>query len=101
MIDPVIQIKGFDNITLHRADCMEIMAGYPDNYFDLAVVDPPYGIKADNTRVASGGFYQEWTTKNNYPKKDWDSQRPSAEYFAELLRVSKLQVIFSKKTLFI
>ena len=43
-------MKEFDNITLHRADCMDIMAGYPDNYFDLAVVDPPYGIGADKSQ---------------------------------------------------
>jgi len=39
-----------DKITVHNADCMEIMKGYPDKYFSLAIVDPPYGIGADGTQ---------------------------------------------------
>lgn len=71
-----------------------MMAEFPDKHFDLAIVDPPYGIKADNTRKATGGFYQKWTTKNEYPVKDWDSVRPSSEYFSEMLRVSKAAVVW-------
>ena len=76
-----------DNMTIHNADCMEIMAGYDDNYFDLAVVDPPYGI---GDKLASGGRgfnakYRESTR--------WDV-RPDSNYFRELERVSVNQIIW-------
>jgi site-specific DNA-methyltransferase (adenine-specific) len=76
-----------DKFTFHNADNMEIMAQYPDKYFDLAIVDPPYGIGMDGGNVGYKGF-------NNFGKKDWDKEIPNAEYFAELFRVSKNQVIF-------
>lgn len=68
-------------------DCMDVMSRYPDKYFDLAIVDPPYGIGMDGGNVGYKGF-------NNFEKKDWDKEIPSNEYFAELFRVSKNQVIF-------
>jgi len=68
-------------------DCMELMARYPDGYFDLAVVDPPYGINRD-------GHFQKTNHRKNYTKKGWDNQRPSAEYFAEIQRVSKNQIVW-------
>jgi site-specific DNA-methyltransferase (adenine-specific) len=74
-------------LSLFYADCMEIMKQYPDKYFDLAIVDPPYGIGMDGGNVGYKGF-------NNFEKKDWDKETPSNEYFAELFRVSKNQVIF-------
>ena len=61
-------------------DNMELMARYEDNYFDLAIVDPPYGIDV-KTRVFDDG-------------KKWDSEIPSKEYFNELFRVSKNQIIW-------
>ena len=42
------------NATLYNCDCMELMKQYPDNYFDLAIVDPPYGINAGNMTMGSG-----------------------------------------------
>jgi site-specific DNA-methyltransferase (adenine-specific) len=83
-----------DLLDLRLGDCMDLMRDTPDGFYDLAIVDPPYGIKADNTRRASGGFYQNWTTKNEYPEKDWDAKRPSPQFFTELLRVAKNSVIF-------
>ena len=68
-------------LSLFHADCMEIMKQYPDKYFDLAVVDPPYGIGFDNK-------IGEAKTKN------WDSAIPTDEYFKELKRVSKNQIIW-------
>ena len=59
---------------------MELMARYPDNYFDLAIVDPPYGINV-STRVFNDG-------------KNWDNEIPTKEYFNELFRVSKNQIIW-------
>jgi site-specific DNA-methyltransferase (adenine-specific) len=64
-------------------DCMEVMARYPDKYFDLAVVDPPYGIG-----ISSNSFRQK------HKKQDWDNVIPSEEYFNELKRVSKNQIIW-------
>ena len=66
---------------------MELMKRYPDKYFDLAIVDPPYGIDAGKMTMGSG--------KHNFKKgKDWDSAIPNKEYFNELMRVSKNQIIW-------
>ena len=68
-------------------DNMELMARYPDNHFDLAIVDPPYGINMDGGNVGYKGF-------NNFEKKAWDKAKPKQEYFKELFRVSKNQIIW-------
>ena len=81
------------NLELHNADCMEVMARYPDNYFDLAVVDPPYGIgmaKTTNIANTKRGFNGE----KIHEAKKWDSEIPPEEYFKELKRTSKNQVIW-------
>jgi len=62
---------------------MEYMKELPDNYFDLAIVDPPYGIGVTKNKRL-----------NNNSKKDWDNEIPNGEYFAELKRVSKNQIIW-------
>jgi site-specific DNA-methyltransferase (adenine-specific) len=72
-------------------DCMEGMARYPDNYFDLAIVDPPYGIDINNQSQGKGGGVAK---KIEYTKKDWDKQAPDIDYFNELIRVSKNQIIW-------
>ena len=76
---------------VHNADCMEIMATYPDNHFNLAVVDPPYGIGAGKMTLGQGAGIAR---HNNYKKKGWDSSPPTELYFNELLRVSKNQIIW-------
>ena len=71
-------------------DCMQGMKEYPDKYFDLAVVDPPYGIDWM-------GQIQNPNTKANwkvYENKDWDKNKPSLEYWIELFRVSKNQIVW-------
>jgi site-specific DNA-methyltransferase (adenine-specific) len=77
-------------------DCMELMSRYPDKYFELAIVDPPYGINFDgNTTVkGKGGKARTFSNKQHHDKKGWDNQRPTAEYFAELQRVSKNQIVW-------
>ncbi len=73
---------------------MELMKGYPDGYFDLAVVDPPYGLgfgKFNRVSKASNG---ERYISNNYVKGDWDKAVPDESYFKELMRVSKDQIIW-------
>ena len=73
-------------------DCMDLMRRYPDKYFDLAIVDPPYGIGA--------GTYQYWSRSTEAPaisntaKKKWDDAIPGPEYFRELFRVSARQIIW-------
>ena len=67
-------------------DCMEGMKQYPDKYFDLAVVDPPYGIGRDG-----GETGKNWKL---YSKKNWDNNIPNEIYFSELFRVSKNQIIW-------
>tara|TARA_R110001592_G_scaffold93993_1_gene272547 strand:+ start:1909 stop:2547 length:639 start_codon:yes stop_codon:yes gene_type:complete len=78
------------NIT--NEDNMELMARYEDNYFDLAIVDPPYGINRS-------GQEETFTKNRNYKrkhhnKKQWDNETPTKEYFNELFRVSKNQIIW-------
>ena len=78
---------------IYNMNCIEGMKHYPDNYFDLAIVDPPYGIGfSDYERGAMGVKVKERYTKNG--KKQWDAQIPSDEYFLELFRVSKNQIIW-------
>ena len=67
-------------INITNEDNMQLMARYPDNYFELAIVDPPYGI--------GGGSN---TKKMNV---EWDNNIPPKEYFNELIRVSKNQIIW-------
>jgi site-specific DNA-methyltransferase (adenine-specific) len=79
--------------TVYLMDCIEGMRQFPDKFFDLAVVDPPYGIGfSDYERGSSGVKVKERYTKNG--KKDWDKGIPTPEYFAELKRVSKEQIIW-------
>ena len=70
-------------LSLFHADCMEIMKQYPDKYFDLAIVDPPYGIGVSSNPV-----------RQAHTKKLWDNQIPNKKYFDELNRVSKNQIIW-------
>ena len=72
-----------DNLKLYRADCMEVMSQYEDNYFDLAVVDPPYRDINQPTR----------DMRKNGSMKSLEG-RPTKEYFKELKRVSKQQIIW-------
>lgn len=71
-------------------DCMEYMAGKPDKYFELAVVDPPYGGADAINPVSSPEVYA--AKRGNY--KEFKNEAPSPEYFAELKRVSKYQIIW-------
>ena len=71
----------------YNEDCMKGMKEFPDKYFDLAIVDPPYGINAGKMNMGSG----KHLFNNN---KTWDESIPSSDYFSELFRVSKMQVIW-------
>ena len=86
-------MKITDKIEITNEDNMALMARYPDNYFDLAIVDPPYGIGfGDYERGGQGIKTKERHTKNG--KKKWDDSIPNQSYFNELKRVSKNQIIW-------
>ena len=70
-------------------DCMVLMARYPDKHFDLAIVDPPYGIGEDGGKCRTRG-----SERTNGEAKGWDKEPPPPEYFSELRRVSKHQIIW-------
>jgi len=78
-------------LTITNEDNMAMMARYPDKHFDLAIVDPPYGIDVARTGKVGGG---KLAKSKDYGKKEWDSHIPSQEYFKELQRVSKNQIIW-------
>jgi site-specific DNA-methyltransferase (adenine-specific) len=79
---------------VYNMDCIEGMKQYPDNHFDLAIVDPPYGIDG----AVEIGFGDTKSGRVNRPskwgQKQWDKERPTKAYFDELKRVSKNQIIF-------
>lgn len=66
---------------------MELMAQYPDKHFDLAIVDPPYGIGMSGGNVGYKG-------NNDLARKEWDKEPPPPEYFAEMMRVSKNWIVW-------
>ena len=76
----------------YNMDCRDALADFPDGYFDLAVVDPPYGIKvfakdnASRSKLATSKSYKEYA--------GGDTAAPDPEYFAQLKRISKNQIIF-------
>ena len=76
------------NIELIQGDCMDYMAGLPDKAFELAIVDPPYGIGANKMQLGNG------KKKIYRGRADWDNTIPTAEYFEQLFRVSKNQVVW-------
>ena len=83
-------------IQITNEDNMELMKRYPDNYFDLALVDPPYGIdfSGHDQIIGKKGNDKGFSSKKLYDIKEWDKDRPTIEYFSELKRVSKNQIIW-------
>ena len=88
-------MKVTDKITITNEDNMLLMERYPDNYFDLAIVDPPYGINLANMNMGIGTKPKSSKSKNRkWAAKDWDNEIPSDKYFNELKRVSINQIIW-------
>ena len=83
-------------INITNEDNMELMARYEDNHFNLAIVDPPYGIRESKKQRVNKPCDRWKSAKNNiqYTKKEWDVNIPNKEYFDELFRVSKNQIIW-------
>lgn len=81
-----------DSIRLYNMDCMELLKDTPDKFYDLAIVDPPYGIERS-------GQAETFTKNPNHKRKahkqkEWDKEIPNKEYFEQLFRVSKNQIIW-------
>lgn len=80
-----------NTLDLRLMDCMELMKEYPDKHFDLAIVDPPYGL---GDRLSDGGgVLEKRAYVQMYREKRWDTA-PTDEYFEELRRVSKHQIVW-------
>lgn len=90
-------MKVTDKITITNEDNMLLMARYPDNYFDLAIVDPPYGIEEITGKESAnnrGKINKQRVFGQQSAKfKEWD-KTPTKDYFFELMRVSKNQIIW-------
>jgi site-specific DNA-methyltransferase (adenine-specific) len=78
------EFNGRSKIKIYNGDCMELMKDMKENEFDLAIVDPPYGINMDNNAGKS----------TKYKKSNWDNKPPNFRYFEELLRLSNNQIIW-------
>ena len=76
------------NIKAYNCDCMDLLKQTTDNYYELSIVDPPYGL--GKSVVNSGGRFKKYQNKNG----NWDMEIPTNEYFKELFRISKEQIIF-------
>lgn len=83
-------------VRLFQCDCMEFMRGTPDGYYDLAIVDPPYGLGVDVTMAKQSGtqYGKAAAPKSSYRSSGWDAEPPAIEYFVELRRVSKNQIVW-------
>ncbi len=86
-----------DRIRIHLGDSLEAMKKMEDNAYDLAIVDPPYGIGMDNQKVRTKPSRKNTYLRkgeNQYDGGDWDDKRPSKEYWFNLFRISKNQIIW-------
>jgi site-specific DNA-methyltransferase (adenine-specific) len=84
-----------EKITITNEDCMDLLRRTPDKFYQLAIIDPPYGIDLANMNMGIGKTKKASKAKNRkWKPKDWDKETPTAEYFTELFRVSKNQIIW-------
>ena len=86
---------------VYLEDCVKALKRFNDNHFDLAIVDPPYGIGADKaqnntalSRIKAEGKSKAGRGWKLYHETNWDNETPTAEYWAELFRVSKNQIVW-------
>lgn len=78
---------------LRNCDCMDLMKEFPDKYFELAIVDPPYGLGKRTTDGGGSGNSQN-KFMSDIRRTNWDDKIPSESYFNELFRVSRNQIIW-------
>lgn len=86
-------VSSSPSIRLLNADCVEVMKTFEDKQFDLAIVDPPYGLGKKLAHAGNGKNAQSKFTVD-FKNKNWDNDIPSSEYFEQLFRVSKNQIIW-------
>jgi site-specific DNA-methyltransferase (adenine-specific) len=79
-------------LDLRLADCMDVMREAPENHWELAIVDPPYGIRVGDNKQGMGR--RKGDARATYKMGDWDHSAPVEEYFAELRRVSQNQIVW-------
>lgn len=82
------------DIRLYNGDCMEWMKSVPDKYYELCIIDPPYGIMASKYERGGTQYGKSKAKCKVYGKKDWDINAPSEDYFFHITRISKNQIIF-------
>ena len=88
-------MKITEKITITNEDCMDLLRRTPDKFYQLAIIDPPYGLDLANMNMGIGKTKKASKAKNRkWKPKDWDKETPTAEYFTELFRVSKNQIIW-------
>ena len=90
------EIVKIGDATLYHGDCMDYMRGLPDKAFDLAIVDPPYGIKrlsVEENRDEKSNFRRSMA-KMVESAKGWNAIKPTQEYFEQLFRVSREQIVW-------
>ena len=83
----------FDRLSFYNGDCMDLLKQTPDNYYSLALVDPPYGLGIDGQKLNNTNKNPKHNRKA-HDFKGWDNAIPNEEYFKELFRVSKNQIIW-------
>ncbi|TET91029.1 MAG: site-specific DNA-methyltransferase [Sulfurovum sp.] len=99
-MSPTLKEKQFeimqDNMNkIHPIDCLEFMKQVPDDYFDLVLTDPPYGIDLANMNMGTGKSPKASRIENRkWKAKSWDKETPSDEIFDEIFRISKNQIIW-------
>ncbi len=89
-----MKFEQLGNIKLYNANCMEVMKTFKDKQFDLCIVDPPYGIGISGQKEVQKGKKSD---RKLHKQKNWDNAIPSKEYFNELFRISKNQIIWGGK----
>ena len=90
-IDGYTVLPAVPSSEVYLEDCVTALKRYADNHFDLAIVDPPYGLGIDGQK---GDVKKGVQIRKAHSFKGWDNAIPTAEYFAELKRVSKNQIIW-------
>ena len=91
-----MDFKEYENIKLYHGDCMDLLKQTPDKYYDLALVDPPYGIKrfSENHNRNENSKYRRSLQKLCDNSHRFNDNKPTANYWKELFRVSKCQIIW-------
>ena len=87
----------FELNKLYNIDCMKALNEIPDNFFEIAICDPPYGIGIDGQKLSINKNPKH--NRKEHTKRNWDTHIPPQAYFKELERVSQNQVIWGGITL--